>query len=51
MEAKAVWFHVLAHFELVVTEKTTIPFALAKDTFNMHPESGLWLGLKGRKTQ
>lgn len=48
MEAKAVLFHLLSKFELSVTSKTTIPFVLAKDTFNMHPADGLWLGIRKR---
>lgn len=49
MEAKVVFFHILAHMEFYPTSKTPNPFILAKDTFNMHPINGLWLGLRQRQ--
>lgn len=49
LEAKVVIFYLLANFNIITTNKTTIPLKLAKDTFIMHSEGGFWLGLTTRK--
>lgn len=40
--------HLLSRFELVVTDKTSVPLRLAK-TFQPVPEGGYWVGLQKRK--
>ncbi|CAH1974890.1 unnamed protein product [Acanthoscelides obtectus] len=46
LEMKAVFFHLLSHFELVPTEKTQIPLKLSQASINPQAERGFWMGFK-----
>nr|CAI5852941.1 unnamed protein product [Callosobruchus analis] len=46
LETKAVFFHLLSHFEIVPTYKTQIPLRINKKSFSFVAEDGFWLGLK-----
>jgi cytochrome P450 family 9 len=48
LEAKTLFFYILANFEIVPTEKTKIPLVLSKQGFNMTAEGGFWFGFKRR---
>ncbi|KAF2887244.1 hypothetical protein ILUMI_18929 [Ignelater luminosus] len=50
MKAKILFFHILAKFDIVTTEKTPIPLVLSRKKFVLVPDEGFWLGLKQRKT-
>ncbi|KAK5641808.1 hypothetical protein RI129_010355 [Pyrocoelia pectoralis] len=48
METKILFFHLLSKFDLVPTEKTTIPLVLTKTKFILAPENGFWVGFRPR---
>ncbi|KAK9869530.1 hypothetical protein WA026_003284 [Henosepilachna vigintioctopunctata] len=49
LEIKAVFFHILSHFEIVPVEKTNIPLQISKKSFNFTSVNGFPLGLKRRQ--
>lgn len=48
LEAKAVLYHLLLHFEVVPTQRTPIPLTLTK-TLQPTAKGGFWLGFKALK--
>ncbi|XP_017776423.1 PREDICTED: cytochrome P450 9e2-like [Nicrophorus vespilloides] len=48
IETKVVYIHLLAKFNIVVTEKSEIPVKLSKTGFNFNSKNGFWFGLKLR---
>lgn len=50
METKAVFFYLLAKFDIVVTEKTPIPLKISRSKFRLDCDEGFWMGLKLRRT-
>ncbi|XP_044758961.1 uncharacterized protein LOC123316796 [Coccinella septempunctata] len=48
LELKAVFFHILSHFEIVPVKKTDIPIRLSKSNITLSSENGYHLGLKRR---
>nr|XP_029731420.1 probable cytochrome P450 9f2 isoform X1 [Aedes albopictus] len=51
MEVKCMVYHLLKHFEVVPTEKTQIPVRIARDSFALQPEKGVWVELKLRNSK
>ncbi|KAF5291534.1 hypothetical protein FQR65_LT01847 [Abscondita terminalis] len=49
METKILFFHLLSKFDLVVSEKTTVPLEFTRKQFLLAPDGGFWIGLKPRK--
>ncbi|KAL3273886.1 hypothetical protein HHI36_015311 [Cryptolaemus montrouzieri] len=49
LEIKAVFFHLLSHFEIVPVEETNIPLRISKSAINLTSENNFPLGLKKRK--
>ncbi|KAK9873666.1 hypothetical protein WA026_023529 [Henosepilachna vigintioctopunctata] len=49
LEIKAVFFHILSHFEIVPVEKTNIPLQISEKSFNFTSVNGFPLGLKRRQ--
>ncbi|CAG9824138.1 unnamed protein product [Phaedon cochleariae] len=49
LEVKILFFNVLANFDIVPVEKSTIPIVLAKSMFYLGSEGGFWFGLKRRQ--
>lgn len=49
MEAKILYFYILSQFNIMVVEKTQMPFRHKKHQFNIHAENGFWVGFKLRK--
>lgn len=49
LELKAVFFHILRHFEIVPVEKTNIPIKLSTKSINLSSENDYPLGLKKRE--
>lgn len=49
LELKAVFFHILSHFEIVPVAKTDIPIKLSKVNINLASANDYHLGLKRRK--
>lgn len=50
MELKAILYYMLLHFSFEPNENTQIPIKFKKAIFSIHPEKGLHLELKPRKT-
>lgn len=48
LETKLGMFEILSKFEVVPVEKTQIPLALLKGSFNLQTEKGIYVGLKRR---
>nr|CAD7202246.1 unnamed protein product [Timema douglasi] len=48
METKVALIHLLARFNLKVTDRTPIPIRLSRKGFNVGPEGGFWMGLTPR---
>ncbi|CAG9865043.1 unnamed protein product [Phyllotreta striolata] len=46
LEIKTVFFHLLANFKLVSTEKSHIPLKLSAKSFNLTAQDGFWFGLE-----
>ncbi|EAT41572.2 AAEL006804-PA [Aedes aegypti] len=51
MEVKCMVYYLLKDFELIATEKTQIPVSIARDSFGLHPEKGVWIEFKPRSSQ
>ncbi|XP_063916456.1 cytochrome P450 9e2-like [Zophobas morio] len=48
LEAKTLFFYILANFEIVSVDKTEIPLRLIKKRIAMKAEGGFWFGLRRR---
>ncbi|XP_017769445.1 PREDICTED: cytochrome P450 9e2-like [Nicrophorus vespilloides] len=46
LENKTIMFHMIRNFQVVPTEKTTIPMVISKKQFIISSQHGFWLGLK-----
>ncbi|KAJ8953898.1 hypothetical protein NQ318_019138 [Aromia moschata] len=46
LETKAVFFHLLLHFQFVPVKKTMIPLQMSKKSFSVTFDGGLWIGFK-----
>lgn len=50
MEVKCMVYYLLKDFELIATGKTQIPVRIARDSFGLHPEKGVWIEFKPRSS-
>lgn len=48
LDLKALFFYLIANFELVPVEQTQIPLKFSKTALNLTPENGFWLGFRRR---
>ncbi|XP_017776440.1 PREDICTED: cytochrome P450 9e2-like [Nicrophorus vespilloides] len=48
LESKVVFVHLLAKFNIIVTEKSEVPLILSKSGFGFNSKNGFWFGLKLR---